>query len=164
MQETLRQYREKIHSGQINPLVRWDGESTGLIFDPSSDETPLSMLGFGACRLDNGPHQLETGECECALVPVVGKFEIRVGPEVFKGRREGGPFATLPGTSNACAIYVPAGATIDLAGTGEVVYFTAPATGHKPRGSSLHACSNAATWALMAGKTWRANCKSPVLR
>ena len=132
MQRTLQQYRQRIRSGQVNPLVHWDGESTGLIFDPASDQTPLTLLGFGACRLEAGPHRLETHDREFGLVPIEGEFDIRVGPEVFKGRREGGPFATLPGRSNASAVYVPPGATIEVAGRGELVYFTAPAAGHKP--------------------------------
>lgn len=132
MQETLRKYRERIRTGQVNPLAHWDRASTGLIFDPNDDSVPLTMLGFGACRLDDGPHRFETKDREFALVPVTGKFEVSVGPEVYKGRREGGPFATLPGESNACAIYIPSGASFEVRGTGELVYFTAPADGHKP--------------------------------
>jgi len=132
MQKTLEQYRDRIRTGEVNPLVRWDGQTSGMIFDPQKDEVPLTMMGFGACRLDNGPHRLETGDNEFALVPIVGEFEVKIGPEVFKGKREGGPFAVLPGPSNAYAIYAPAGSTIEIAGTGELIYFTAPADGHKP--------------------------------
>ncbi len=132
MQQTLEKYRARIRSGQINPLVRWDGRTTGLIFDPQRDDIPLTMLGFGACRLDTGPHRFETRDREFALMPVVGEFDIRIGNVSFKGRRMGGPFAGLPGESNAYAIYAPADATIELRGTGELVFFTAPAAGHKP--------------------------------
>jgi len=132
MNQTLRRYRESIRSGKINPLVRWDGQTTGLIFDPGSERIPLTMLGFGACRLDAGPHRLETGDREFALVPIEGEFEITIGRKRFAGRREGGPFATLPGRSNAWAVYAPAGAALEMAGKGELVYFTAPAAGHKP--------------------------------
>ena len=72
MEKTLQDYRERIRSGEINPLVRWDGTTTGLIFDPDDDKTPLSMMGFGCCRLDDGPHKIETGEREIALVPIDG--------------------------------------------------------------------------------------------
>jgi 5-deoxy-glucuronate isomerase len=132
VQQTLEKYRRRIRTGQVSPLVRWDGKTSGLIFDPQRDEVPLTVLGFGAYRLDSGPHRIETEDREFALVPVIGRFEVRIGPEVFRGSREDGPFATLPGGSSAYAIYVPAGATVELAGTGEVVYFTAPAAGHKP--------------------------------
>jgi 5-deoxy-glucuronate isomerase len=132
VQQTLERYRRRIRTGEISPLLRWDGQTSGLIFDPQRDDVPLTMLGFGACRLDSGPHRIETQEREFALVPVAGRFEVRVGPAVFRGRREEGPFVTLPGESSAYAIYAPAGATVELSGTGEVVYFTAPAAGHKP--------------------------------
>jgi 5-deoxy-glucuronate isomerase len=132
MQETLRRYRSRIGSGQVNPVVRWDGRTSGLIFDPASDRVPLSLLAFGACRPETGPHRIATGPNECGFVPVCGEFEVRVGPEVFRARREGGPFAALPGAGNACAVYVPAGATVEVSGSGEMVYFMAPAAGSKP--------------------------------
>ncbi|MHC4444179.1 MAG: 5-deoxy-glucuronate isomerase [Planctomycetota bacterium] len=132
MQKTLELYRKSIRSGQISPLQRWDGQTTGQIFDPADEQTPLTVMGFGACRLDTGPHRMETEDREYALVPIDGQFEIKIGPELFKGRRDGGPFATLPGKSNAYAIYAPAGANVEIAGQGELIYFNAPADGHKP--------------------------------
>jgi 5-deoxy-D-glucuronate isomerase len=132
MQETLQKYRQRIATGEINPLVRWNGEKTSEIFNPDDDSTPLSMLGFSAYRLKSEPCRFETRDRELAIVPVTGRFEVRVGPEEFKGQRDGGPFAALPGKSNACAIYVPADSEVEIAGTGEAICFSAPAQGSKP--------------------------------
>jgi 5-deoxy-D-glucuronate isomerase len=90
------------------------------------------MLNFSGYRLEEGPHRIKTGEREFALVPVEGEFEVRIGPETYKGKRQGGPFAALPGTGNASAVYVPAGAEAEITGRGEMVYFSAPADGQKP--------------------------------
>jgi 5-deoxy-D-glucuronate isomerase len=132
VQETLQHYRRAIQSHRVNPLRRWDGESSGLIFDPADDGVPLSMLAFGACRLGQTPHRIETGDREYAFVPVEGDFAARVQSRSFSGRRPGGPFDGLPGRSNACALYVPRGETVELTGAGEMVYFSAPATGDRP--------------------------------
>lgn len=132
MRETLEKYRERIRSGQVRPLRRWDGLTSGLLFDPADEDTPLTVLAFGACRMTPAPHHLETREREVALVPVSGRFSVRIGPEIYEGNREGGPFASLPGVSNACAIYAPAGSTVEIRGDGELIYFSAPASGHKP--------------------------------
>lgn len=129
----MEKYRERLMRGQINPLVRWDGQTSGVIFDPAREDTPLTLLAFGALRLESGPHRLATGEREMALVPITGTFEVRIGAgTVYRGRRDGGVFAGLPETSNAFAIYAPAGADVEVSGVGEMVYFTAPARGHKP--------------------------------
>lgn len=132
MQATLEAYRERIQSGQVNPLVRWDGQTSRTLFDPADDATPLTTLGFGAYRLDDGPHRLDTGDCEYIFVPVDGMFEITIGSKSFKGDRTGGPFTALPGPSNAFAVYAPRDATAKLSGRGEVVWFSAPTNGEKP--------------------------------
>jgi len=132
VRQTLEKYRARIRKGEVNPLVHWDGKKSGMIFDPERDDVPLSMLGFGACRIDAAGFKLSTREREIAFVPIEGEFEFRIGPEQFKCRREGGPFATLPNSTNAYAIYAPADSTVEIKGNGEVVYFTAPAVGHKP--------------------------------
>ncbi len=132
MQKTLEQYREAIRNGKINPLKHWDGQSSKTILDSSDPQTPLSLLSFGGYRLEEGPHRIKTGDREFALVPVDGEFEVRVGPEQYKGKRQGGPFAALPGQGNSCAVYIPAGAEAEITGRGEMVYFSAPANGQKP--------------------------------
>lgn len=132
MQKTIEEYRRAIQAGQINPLIHWDGRSSGLLLDSQDPEVPLSMLDFGVYCLEDGPFSVETGEREFAFVPVEGQFEVRVGSEVYSGSRQGGPFATLPGQSNASAIYVPADAVVQLQGAGEMSFFSAPAKGSKP--------------------------------
>jgi len=132
MESTLRKYRQAIQSGQINPVVHWDGKTSGWIFEPTREDVPLDVMGFAAYRLDDGPFTLSTGENEFAIVPVNAKFEITVGSMTFRGDRSEGPFAALPGPSNACAVYIPRDATFTMAGVGEVVLFSAPAKGDKP--------------------------------
>ena len=131
MRDTLERYRGRICSGEIEPLVHWDGQTAGLIFDPADEDAPLSILGFGACRLTSERYRLKTGEREFAFVPLVGDFQIRVDQQVFRGSRPG-PFATRPGSSNAYAVYAPAGSHVEVTGNGEVVYYTAPARTSKP--------------------------------
>lgn len=132
MQETLTRYRERIRRGEVNPMVRWDGRTSGVIFDPARDDVPLTRLAFGALCLDSGPWQVDTQDREFVLVPICGRFDVRIGPQSFTLHREDGPFATLPEKSNACTVYAPAGETIRIAGLGRMVYYSAPAAGHKP--------------------------------
>ncbi|MBN1344499.1 MAG: 5-deoxy-glucuronate isomerase [Phycisphaerae bacterium] len=132
MQRTLAKYGTGIQSGQINPLINWDGRQSGILFDPTDEATPLETMTFGAYRLENGPFTIETGQDEYALVPVDGAFEVTVGRQTFSGRREGGPFASLPEASNASCVYVPAGEAFTLSGAGEMVLFAAPARASKP--------------------------------
>jgi 5-deoxy-D-glucuronate isomerase len=132
MHKTLETYRKDIHVGRIDPLVHWDGQKSGLLLDSASPDVPLSLLNFACYRLEDGPFTIETSEREFAFVPVSGKFEIKVGPEVYAGQRQGGPFATLPGQSNASAVYVPADSKVELSGIGEMTCFSTPADGHKP--------------------------------
>lgn len=132
MQKTLEKYRQPIQSGRVNPLVHWDGRTSGVIFDPSRDDVPLEMMSFHAYRLQDGPFTIQTGENEYAFVPVDARYEIEVGKQVFRGHRQGGPFAALPETSSAEAVYAPRDATCRLSGTGELVAFAAPANGDKP--------------------------------
>lgn len=143
MEGTLQKYRQKIQSGQINPIVRWDGKSSGLIFDPADPDVPLEVLAFGCYRLEDGPFTMESKDREVVLVPVTATFEVRVGSNVFAGDRSGGPFAELPGPSNSCAIYIPRGEKFTIQGTGEMVLFSAPAAGDKaPVYVQPHSCKN----------------------
>ncbi|MBI4578496.1 MAG: 5-deoxy-glucuronate isomerase [Planctomycetes bacterium] len=134
MRRTLDIYRERLRTGEIDPLVHWDGRTNGLVFDPADARTPLTLLGFGACRLDREPYRIETLQRELVLVPLQGRFEIRIGAETFEGQRSG-PFASRPGGSNGWAIYAPADSTVEIVGSGELVYYAAPARGHKPPAS-----------------------------
>ena len=83
MQATLGAYRARIQSGEVNPLVHWDGRSSRTLLDPADDATPLVMLACGACRLDDGPHTLDTKDREYVFVPIDGTFEVAVGGETF---------------------------------------------------------------------------------
>ncbi len=132
MQKTLAKYRDKIRDGTVNPLKDWDGVTSGLLFDPSEEAVPLEEMAFGAYRLDDGPFTVETGENEYALVPVDATFEVEVAGRRFAGSREGGPFATLPQSSNASCVYVPADESFTMSGRGELVLFAAKARGDKP--------------------------------
>ncbi|NLX12755.1 MAG: 5-deoxy-glucuronate isomerase [Phycisphaerales bacterium] len=132
MQETLRKYRRAIRQGKVNPLVHWDGQTSGLLMDSTSADVPLCMLDFACYRLEDGPFTIKTREREFAFLPVNGQFEVQVDSQVFQGRRDGGPFAGLPGQSNASAVYAPADANVQLSGQGEMICFSAPAAGHKP--------------------------------
>jgi len=132
MQATLERYRSAIQSGRIQPVKRWDGRTSGLLFDPADEQTPLTMLAFGVYQLDDGPFEIATGPREFALVPMDARVEVRVAGRTFRLDRSGGPFATLPEASNACAVYVPRDASFTMQGTGELVLFSAPARGDKP--------------------------------
>ncbi len=132
MERTLKKYRQGIQSGQINPIVTWDGKRSGLVFDPKDPNVALEILAFGCYRLEDGPFSLESGEREVVLVPVTAKFEVKVGSQVFTGDRTAGPFAELPGPSNSSAVYIPRDAKFTMAGTGEMILFSAPVRGDKP--------------------------------
>ncbi len=143
MQATLEKYRRAIQSGQVDPIINWDGRTSGLIFDPADPKVPLEMLAFGGYRLEQGPFNLESRDREVVLVPVTAKFEVQVGSNSFRGDRSAGPFAELPGPSNSCAVYIPQDATFTISGTGEMVLFSAPARGRKPPAYvPPHSCRN----------------------
>jgi 5-deoxy-D-glucuronate isomerase len=143
MQATLEKYRKAIQSGQVDPIVHWDGRTSGLIFDPADPKVPLEMLAFGGYRLEQGPFNLESRDREVVLVPVTAKLEVQVGSNKFRADRSAGPFAELPGPSNSCAVYIPRDAKFTIRGTGEMVLFSAPARGEKsPACVPPHACRN----------------------
>jgi 5-deoxy-D-glucuronate isomerase len=131
MKETMRKYAEKIERNEINPHVRYDGRTSGLILDPGHEEVPLEILGFGIYQLKNNLVTRETKEKEVALVPQEGEFEAEVNGKKFDGKRTGGPFTAGPGQSNASALYIPCNARFSLRGNGEVAYFEAPALKEK---------------------------------
>ncbi len=132
MRHTLAKYRQGIQDGKINPLVNWDGRTSGTIFDPADEATPLETMTFGGYRLDDGPFTIATGADEYVLVPIDATFEVTVAGRTFSGGRSGGPFAALPVGSNACCVYVPPDETFTMTGSGELVLFAAPARGAKP--------------------------------
>ncbi len=132
MQKTIEQYRQAIQSGQINPVVQWDGLSSGSVIDPARDDVPLNFLSFGAYCLSKEPFQINTAENEYVLIPICGTFELSVGQSTFKGSRAGGPFATRPADGNASAIYIGRDSSFTLVGQGEMVYFAGPAQDDKP--------------------------------
>lgn len=131
MKETMRKYAERIAWNEINPHVRYDGRTSGLILDPGQEEVPLEILGFGIYQLENNLIIRETKEKEVVLVPQDGEFEAEVNGKKFDGKRTGGPFTAGPGQSNASALYIPCNARFSLRGNGEVAYFEAPALKEK---------------------------------
>ncbi len=151
MQKSMEKYARLIESGKINPLVRYDGKSSGVIFDPGKDDVPTDVLGFGIYQLENGPFSEETGEREWVLVPQDGDFRVEVEDEVYEGAREGGPFACTPECCNAGAVYVPRESSFKVSGKGEMVFYTSTASKKrepafvKPE-SRKYLGTGAATW------------------
>jgi 5-deoxy-glucuronate isomerase len=132
MESTLDKYADKIERNHVNPHVRYNGQRTGLIFDPGREDVPLEILGFGLHKLRSEFETRETSEKEVVLVPQEGEFEVEVNGKKFSGTRTGGPFASRPGKSNASAVYVPSGARFSLRGNGEMAFFEAPALRESP--------------------------------
>jgi 5-deoxy-D-glucuronate isomerase len=134
MEQTLNKYRKAIEGNRINPHILYDGISSGIIVDPRDDSVPVDLIGFGACQLKGAPISLESEDREMGFVPVEGRLRLAVGRSTFELQREGGPFARLPGSSNASAVYVPPGEKIRLDGQGEIIFYSAPAiSGKAPR-------------------------------
>ena len=127
----MRKYAEKIERNEINPHVRYDGRTSGLILDPGHEEVPLEILGFGIYQFKNNLITRETKEKEIVLIPQKGEFEAEVNGKKFDGKRIGGPFTAGPSRSNASALYIPCNARFSLRGSGEVAYFEAPALKEK---------------------------------
>jgi 5-deoxy-glucuronate isomerase len=127
MKKTMKKYAERIERNEINPHIRYDGQTSGLILDPLREEVPLETLGFGIYRLGSEFIAGETKEKEVVLVPQEGEFEAEVDGKTFHGKRIGGPFCAGPGKSNASALYIPCDANYRLRGKGEIAFFEAPA-------------------------------------
>jgi 5-deoxy-glucuronate isomerase len=131
MERTMRKYAVRVERNEINPHVRYDGQTSGLILDPLRDEVPLEIMGFGIYRLGSNLITRETKEKEVVLVPQEGEFEAEVNGKKFHGRRIGGPFSMGPGKSNASALYIPCNSKLSIRGNGEVAFFEAPAPKEK---------------------------------
>jgi 5-deoxy-glucuronate isomerase len=131
MKETMKKYVERIERNEINPHVRYNGQTSGLILDPCQEEVPLEILGFGIYRLGTNLITRETREKEIVFVPQEGEFEVEVNGKKFHGKRIGGPFSVGPGQSNASALYIPCNAKFSLRGNGEVAFFETPALKEK---------------------------------
>lgn len=127
MESTMRKYAVKIERNEINPHLRYDGKTSGLILDPRREKVPLEVLGFGIYQLGKNFIEKETEEKEVVLVPQEGEFEAEVNGRRFSGERKGGPFASRPGHSNASALYIPCNSRFKIRGRGEMVFFEAPA-------------------------------------
>jgi len=127
MESTLDKYAGKIERNEVNPHVRFNRLTSGLIFDPKREEVPLEILGFGVYRLGPDFVSNETGDKEVVLVPQEGEFEVQIDDKKYSGARVGGPFAVEPGQSNASAFYIPSDSRFSIRGTGEVAFFEAPA-------------------------------------
>ncbi len=132
MESTMRKYAERIARNEVDPHIRYDGITNGLILDPLGEEVPLEVMGFGIYKLGPDFITKETQEKEMVLVPQEGEFEAEVKGERFSGERKGGPFSVGPGRSNASALYVPCNARLKIRGKGEVAFFEAPAFAEKP--------------------------------
>ena len=131
MERTMRKYAARIEKNEINPHIRYDGRTSGLILNPLREEVPLEILGFGIYRLGSHSITRETGEKEVVLVPQEGEFETEVNGKKFQGRRTGGPFSPGPGKSNASALYIPCDSKVTLRGKGEAAFFEAVALKQK---------------------------------
>ncbi|MEW6530784.1 MAG: 5-deoxy-glucuronate isomerase [Thermodesulfobacteriota bacterium] len=127
MESTLDKYAGKIEQNEVHPHLRYNGLTSGLIFDPKREEVPLEILGFGIYRMGPDFVTNQTGDKEVVLVPQEGEFEALVNDKRFIGARSGGPFAVKPGQSNASAVYVPSDARFSIRGVGEMAFFEAPA-------------------------------------
>ena len=127
----MHRYAGKIERNEVNPHFKYDGQRSGLLLDPQSEEVPLTILGFGIYQLDSNFTTKETGEKEVVLVPQDGEFEAEVNGRRLSGGRPSGPFAAGSGKSNASALYIPCNSKLRLRGNGEVAFFEAPALKEK---------------------------------
>jgi 5-deoxy-D-glucuronate isomerase len=132
MENTMKKYAGRIERNEVDPHIRYDGRTNGLILDPSREDVPLELLGFGVYQLGAHFKTKETKEKEIVLVPQDGEFEAQINGNRFSGHRKGGPFASGPGKSNGSALYIPCNAKLRIRGKGEVVFFEAPALKEKP--------------------------------
>lgn len=128
----MKKYAGRIERNDVDPHIRYDGKKNGLILDPSREDVPLELLGFGMYQLGANFITKETNEKEIVLVPQEGEFEAEINGNRFSGNRKGGPFARGPRKSNASALYIPCNAKIRIRGKGEVAFFEAPALKEKP--------------------------------
>lgn len=131
MEKTLQKYGERIERNEVDPHVRYDGRTNGLILDPRREDVPLEVIGFGIYLLSDQYIVRETKDKELVLVPQDGAFEAEVNGKRFSGKRTGGPFALGPGKTNASALYVPCEARLKIRGSGEIAFFEAPALKQK---------------------------------
>lgn len=127
MESTMKTYATRIESNEINPVIYYDGASSGLIVNPEDPDVPLEILGFGILQLSDGPFEFETNSLEMVFVPQEGTYEISVNNEIYTGEREGGPFSMPPGKTNASCVYAPEGSKVIIKGIGELAFFQAPA-------------------------------------
>jgi len=132
MESTMKKYAARIERNQIHPHIRYDGKKSGLILDPLRKEVPLELLGFGIYQLGSRFITKETKEKEIVLIPQEGEFEAEVNGKRLIGKRIGGPFSLGPRKSNASALYVPCNSNMRIRGSGEIVFFEAPALKEKP--------------------------------
>lgn len=132
MELTMQRYAEKIERNEVNPHFRYDGQTSGLLLDPHSEDVPLTVLGFGIYQLGSNFITKETNEKEAVLVPQDGEFEVEVNGRRFSGGRPGGPFAVGPRKSNASALYIPCNSRLRIRGQGEMAFFEAHALKEKP--------------------------------
>ncbi len=131
MESTMEKYAGRIEKNQVDPIIKYDGLTSGLLLDPLLEEIPLEILGFGILRLTSEYIFKETGEREMVLVPQEGAFDAEVNGERFNGERRGGPFALGPGKTNASALYIPSNSSLKIRGEGETAFFEAPALSPK---------------------------------
>jgi len=134
MRSTLEKYRDRIANGVINPVFQCEEKNHGVIFDPGRDGVPLDYLGFGRWYLLEGEKEtVETKEREFALVPIGGVGTVTVqGEGQFDLARPGGPFLTLPGASNAQALYIGRDKCFTVHGRTKMLFFWAPAWNQRP--------------------------------
>jgi 5-deoxy-D-glucuronate isomerase len=132
MESTMKKYAARIERNQVHPHIQYDGKKSGLILNPLRKEVPLELLGFGIYQLGSRFITKETKGKEIVLVPQEGEFEAEVNGRRLIGKRIGGPFSLGPGKSNASALYIPCNSNMRIRGSGEIVFFEAPALKEKP--------------------------------
>ena len=54
MKSTMEKYAGRIEKNEVDPVIQYNGLTSGLLLDPLQEGTPLEILGFGILRLDFG--------------------------------------------------------------------------------------------------------------
>lgn len=128
MKQSMEKYAKKIGEGKINPVVDVNKMGSGMIFDPSDENTPVDVVGLGIYKLNGEKYTEKTGDREYVFVPMEGRFTLKTEGEVYELERDGGPFNVKIGESNVSAVYIPRDSYYEIEGHGEIIYYTAPSS------------------------------------
>lgn len=128
MKSSMEKYAKKIGEGKINPIVDVNKAKNGLVMDPSDENIPVDVIGFGIYKLNGEKYTEKTGDREYVFLPIEGKFTLKTENEVYEIERAGGPFNIKIGESNVSAVYIPRDSFYEIEGCGEMSYYTAPSS------------------------------------